>query len=126
MNIPVDRKYTKDHEWVLIEGTQATMGITDFAQGELGDVVFVDLPPIGKVVKQKDVVCVVESTKAASDVYAPISGKIASTNAALTEAPETVNQDPYGKGWMAKLTDITVADAESLLTAEQYKILIKA
>lgn len=117
-------KYTKDHEWVKIEGSTAIVGITEFAQGELGDVVFVDLPSIGKSVKQGEPVCVVESTKAASDVYSPISGKVKAVNSDLSNTPETVNKDPFGKGWMVRLDDIDASEAKNLLTLEQYKNLI--
>lgn len=124
MNIPSDRKYTKDHEWVIVQGDTATMGITDFAQSELGDVVFVDLPAPGKALRQKDVACVVESTKAASDVYAPLTGTVVESNSALTAAPETINRDPYQGGWMVKLKGLNAAELSALLSAEQYRALI--
>jgi len=126
MNIPADRKYTKDHEWVVVAGDTATMGITEFAQEELGDVVFVDLPTTGKSLKQKEVACVVESTKAASDVYAPISGAVAETNGALTSAPDLINKDPYGSGWMVKFKGVAAEEVKTLLSADEYRALIKA
>ena len=122
--IPENLKYTKDHEWVLLEGTTATIGITDFAQSELGDVVFVDLPKAGKQLKQKDVLCVVESTKAASDVYAPISGTVREANAVLGGAPETLNRDPYTAGWLAKIDGVSAAEVAVLMDATQYRALV--
>lgn len=124
MNIPEDLKYTRDHEWIKIEGDSATMGITEFAQSELGDVVFVELPAIGKVVSQKETLAVVESTKAASDVYAPIGGKVKEVNSELTSNPEKINQDPYISGWIAKLESIATKDLDNLLSAEQYRELV--
>ena len=121
MEIPENLRYTKEHEWVKIEGTTATMGITEFAQSELGDVVFVDPAAVGKVVKQKDSVCVVESTKAASDVSAPIGGTVSEVNAALAHSPDLVNKSPYGDGWMLKFKGINTQEIEALLTAAQYK-----
>lgn len=121
MQFPENLKYTKDHEWVKIDGDIATVGITEFAQKELGDVVFVELPSIGKTVKQKDTFCVVESTKAASDVYSPIGGKVKEVNTALTSAPESINKDSYNTGWMVKLEAVNTADLGGLLTAQQYK-----
>lgn len=120
-SIPAELKYTKDHEWVRIDGSTAVMGITEFAQGELGDLVFVDLPSIGKSVSKGDTVCVVESTKAASDVYAPIGGKVIEVNAALKDAPEKVNQEPFGAGWLVKLSDVSAQDLASLMSADDYK-----
>ncbi len=121
MEIPEGLRYTKEHEWVKVEGNTAIMGITEFAQSELGDVVFVDPAAVGKIVKQKDSVCVVESTKAASDVYAPIGGTIAEVNAALANAPDLVNKSPYGEGWMIKFKGISTQEIETLLTAAQYR-----
>ena len=124
MEIPKDLKYTKDHEWVKLEKGVATVGITEFAQGELGDVVFVDLPAIGKGIKQREPVCVVESTKAASDVYAPISGSVAEVNSKLSNEPELVNKSPYTDGWMVKLKDPSESELKALLTPEEYSKLI--
>jgi glycine cleavage system H protein len=124
MTFPENLKYTKDHEWILVNGTTGTVGITDHAQGELGDVVFVELPAVGKTVKQHDSFGTIEAVKAVSDLYAPVSGTIAEVNAALTNAPDTVNKDPYGKGWMVKITLSNPAEVAALLDAAGYKALI--
>jgi glycine cleavage system H protein len=124
MNFPENLKYTKDHEWVLIEGDTGTVGITDYAQGELGDVVFVELPAAGKTVKQGETFGTIEAVKAVSDLYAPLSGTVTALNADLGSAPETVNKDPYGKGWMVKLKITHSAEAAGLLSAAAYKALI--
>ena len=124
MNFPENLKYTKDHEWVLIEGDTGTVGITDYAQGELGDVVFVELPAAGKTVKQGETFGTIEAVKAVSDLYAPVSGTVTAVNADLAAAPETVNKDPYGKGWMAKLKITNAGEAAGLLSAAAYKALI--
>lgn len=124
MGCPDDLKYTKEHEWVKVDGDSATVGITHFAQSELGDLVFVDLPEIGKTVKQKDSFCVVESTKAASDVYAPIGGTVKEVNVALTESPEIINTDSYGAGWLVRLEGISKGDLDGLLSPQQYRELI--
>ena len=121
MEIPAGLKYTKDHEWVKVDGSNATMGITAFAQSELGDVVFVDLPAIGKSVKQKGTICVVESTKAASDVYAPLSGEVCEVNVVLKDSPDLVNKSPYADGWMVKLKNVPAGELEALMSAEQYR-----
>lgn len=121
MEIPAGLKYTKDHEWVNVEGSQAMVGITEFAQGELGDIVFVALPKVGAQVAQKSQLCVVESTKAASDVYSPLSGTVSEVNNALKSAPETINRDPYGEGWIAKLSKVNLNELSSLLSAEEYR-----
>ncbi|MBL7861511.1 MAG: glycine cleavage system protein GcvH [Cyclobacteriaceae bacterium] len=124
MNIPADLKYTKDHEWIKIEGNKATVGITDFAQGELGDIVYVDISTVGQQINQHDVFGTVEAVKTVSDLYMPISGKIAEFNKSLESAPEKVNSDPYGEGWMVKVEISTPAEASGLLSADQYKELI--
>lgn len=103
MNIPQDLLYTKDHEWVRVNGDTATVGVTDFAQGELGDVVFVQLPEVGKSVSQGEAFGTIEAVKAVADVYSPVTGKVSDVNTALTEKPETMNQDPYGAGWIVKI-----------------------
>lgn len=121
MRIPEDLKYTKDHEWVRVAGDTATVGITEFAQAELGDIVFVDLPAEGKLVKQGETLCVVESTKAASDVYVPVGGKILSANSALSSSPELVNSSPYDQGWLVKLNGVQVSDLSSLMSAAEYQ-----
>jgi glycine cleavage system H protein len=124
MNFPDNLKYTKDHEWVLIEGENGTIGITDYAQGELGDVVFVELPAVGKAMKQHDSFGTIEAVKAVSDLFAPLSGTVTAVNGDLTAAPETVNKDPYGKGWMVKFKITSAAEAAGLLDANAYKALI--
>lgn len=124
MNFPAELKYTKDHEWVKIEGDIAIMGISEFAQSELGDIVFVDLPAPGKQVKQGETICVVESTKAASDVYAPLGGTVKESNQALGQSPEQVNKSPYKDGWLVKLSGINQGDLAALMTADQYKTFL--
>lgn len=121
MNFPEDLRYTKDHEWVRLDGATAVVGITEFAQSELGEIVFADLPPAGKVFKQKDTLCVVESTKAASDVYAPIGGKVKEANTALADSPGLINTSPYKDGWLVRLDNPEKADVEKLMTAKAYK-----
>ncbi len=124
MNIPAELKYTKDHEWVKIEGNQATIGITDFAQNELGDIVYVDISSVGQQINQHDVFGTVEAVKTVSDLYMPVSGKVTEFNKGLESAPEKVNSDPYGDGWMVKVTITNAAEASGLLSASQYKELI--
>ena len=124
MKLPEDLKYTKDHEWVRIEGATAIVGITEFAQSELGELVFVDLPAIGKKFESHGTLCVVESTKAASDVYAPISGSVKEVNSALQDSPSSINSDPYGAGWLVKLENLNPTEVASLLTAKQYEQLL--
>ena len=115
MEFPDDLKYSKEHEWVLVEGGVATIGITDYAQEQLGDIVFVELPAIGDKVSKEDAFGVVESVKSVNDVYAPISGKVLEVNDDLPENPEMVNDDPYGDGWMIKI-ELTDAEAKALAT----------
>ncbi len=124
MNIPAELKYTKDHEWVKIEGTSATVGITEFAQGELGDIVYVDVSSAGQELEQHAVFGTVEAVKTVSDLFLPLTGKITEFNKALETSPEKVNSDPYGEGWMIKLSIKNPAEVSSLLTAAQYKELI--
>ncbi len=124
MNIPADLKYTKDHEWVKIDGNQATIGITDFAQSELGDIVYVDISSVGQQINQHDVFGTVEAVKTVSDLYMPVSGKVTEFNKGLESAPEKVNSDPYGEGWMVKVTISNAGEAAGLLSAAQYKELI--
>jgi len=124
MNFPDNLKYTKDHEWILVAGDSGTVGITDYAQGELGDVVFVELPPIGKAVKQHEAFGTIEAVKAVSDLFAPVSGSVTEVNAALTATPEHVNKDPYGKGWMVKVKLANPAETANLLDAKAYRALI--
>jgi glycine cleavage system H protein len=124
MDFPQDRKYTKDHEWVRMEGDVAVVGITEFAQAELGDLVFVDLPAVGKSVTHGGVMCVVESTKAASDVYSPLDGTVASVNTALSNDPGLINRTPYTDGWIAKLSGVSAQAIEGLMSADEYKKLL--
>ena len=124
-NVPAELKYTKEHEWVKLEGSLAVVGITDHAQHELGDIVFVELPKAGTTVSAMKPFGTVESVKAASDLFSPLSGKVAAVNAALANAPETINQDPYGKGWLVKLMLSNPAEAGSLLDAAGYQALIE-
>ena len=123
--VPEDLKYTKEHEWVKIEGSVATIGITDHAQTELGDITFVELPDVGKDIKQSDSCATVESVKAASDIYAPVSGKISEANDILANAPETINQSPYGEGWICKIDIANAAEANSLMDAQEYEAFLK-
>jgi glycine cleavage system H protein len=120
MNVPSELKYTKDHEWVKIEGNVATIGITDFAQDQLGDVVFVELPEIEAEFSQGDVLGTIESTKTVSDIFAPLSGKVTAVNDELGDDPEMVNSDPFGAGWMLKMTVADPAELEALLSADAY------
>lgn len=124
MNIPKELKYSKDHEWVKVEGSIATIGITDYAQSQLGDVVFVELPEIGTELTSGNGMAVVESVKAVSDVYAPLSGKVIAGNETLADAPETINQDPYGEGWIAQIEIVDEAELAELLDSEAYAQLI--
>lgn len=124
MEFPQDRKYTKDHEWVQIEGDVAVVGITEFAQSELGDLVFVDLPAVGKSVAQRNTLCVVESTKAASDVYSPLTGTVSAVNEALSSDPGLINRTPYSDGWMVKLSGVSQAEIGALMSAEEYRTLL--
>lgn len=124
MNIPAELKYTKDHEWIKIEGNIATVGITDFAQSELGDIVYVDITTIGQEVAQHEVFGTVEAVKTVSDLFMPISGKVKEMNTALDTSPEKVNEDAYGEGWMVKVEMTNPAEADGLLSADAYKELI--
>ncbi len=124
MNIPAELKYTKDHEWINIQGTTATVGITEFAQGELGDIVYIDISTVGKDVNQHDVFGTVEAVKTVSDLFMPITGKVMEVNKALDSSPEKVNADPYGEGWMVKIEMKNPSEAQGLLNAAQYKELI--
>jgi len=126
MNIPAELKYTKDHEWVKVEGTTAIIGITDFAQGELGDIVYVEVDTLEETVEKEAVFGTVEAVKTVSDLFSPISGEIIEFNEALEGTPELVNSDPYGQGWMIKMTIQESNELEALLSAEEYKELIGA
>lgn len=120
-NVPDGLRYTKDHEWAKLEGKRARVGITDHAQSELTDVVYVELPPIGKVVKQGEPIGTVESVKAVSEIFAPVSGKVAEVNKTLSDQPELVNKDPYGSGWMIVLEVTEAAPANGLMDAAAYR-----
>lgn len=124
MNIPENLKYTKDHEWVRIEGNIATVGITDFAQGELGDIVFVEIDTEDEELEQEEVFGTIEAVKTVSDLYMPLSGTIIEVNENLESQPELVNKDPYDGGWMVKVEIKDKAEIDKLLSAEQYKALI--
>ncbi|MCK4231760.1 glycine cleavage system protein GcvH [candidate division WOR-3 bacterium] len=120
-NVPEELKYSKTHEWVRLEGSAATIGITDFAQGELSDIVMVELPKVGREVKIEDSIGVIEAVKAVSDLYSPVSGKVVEVNDALSASPETINSDPYGEGWIAKLELADPGEVEKLMDAAAYK-----
>jgi glycine cleavage system H protein len=124
MNFPENLRYTKDHEWVSLEGNIATVGITDFAQGELGDIVYVDIATKGKAMAAEEVFGSVEAVKTVSDLFLPITGTITEVNPALDAQPELVNTDPYGTGWMIKMTVDNVADFEKLLSVTAYAELV--
>ncbi len=126
MNFPETLVYTKDHEWVRVEGDTAFIGITDFAQHELGDIVYVDINTVGKTVAQHDVFGTVEAVKTVSDLFMPVSGEVLEVNSKLDSAPELVNNDPYGDGWMVKVKMTNAAEASALMNAADYKTLINA
>lgn len=126
MNIPSELKYTKDHEWVSIEGDFATIGITDFAQSELGDIVYVEVETVDETLEADEVFGTVEAVKTVSDLFLPLSGEIIEFNETLEDEPEKVNTDPYGDGWMIKLKCSDLSQAESLMSADDYKALIGA
>jgi glycine cleavage system H protein len=120
MSVPANLKYTKEHEWILIEGDQATVGITDFAQGELGDIVFVEIETVGQEVARDEVFGSVEAVKTVSDLFMPLSGTITEKNDGLDKVPEAVNSDPYGEGWMIKMKISNLSEIDQLLTADAY------
>jgi len=124
MNIPANLKYTKDHEWVKIEGDTAIIGITEFASKELGDIVYVEVDTEGDDLAKEEVFGTIEAVKTVSDLFMPVTGNVAEFNSALEDAPETVNGDPYGDGWMVKVTMSDMSEADSLLSADDYKGLI--
>lgn len=124
MNLPENLKYTKDHEWILVEGDIATVGITDFAQGELGEIVYVEIETEGETLDNEEVFGTVEAVKTVSDLFMPISGEIVEFNTGLEEEPELVNSDPYGKGWMIKIKITDSSELENLLSFEAYKELV--
>lgn len=124
MNIPNNLKYTKEHEWILVEGSSATIGVTDYAQGELGDVVFVDIDPSLSEVKKDESIGTIEAVKTVSDIFAPFTGKVIEINESLKDNPELVNTDPYGNGWMLKVEFSDAAELNDLLDAAAYQALI--
>ncbi|MBK6643831.1 MAG: glycine cleavage system protein GcvH [Bacteroidetes bacterium] len=126
MNFPQELKYTKDHEWVSVQGDIATIGITDFAQSELGDIVYVDIETVGETIEHEQVFGTVEAVKTVSDLFMPVSGEIIEFNKALDTQPELVNTDPYGQGWMVKVKMSDPAQANSLLSADTYRSQIGA
>lgn len=123
--IPEDLKYTKEHEWVKIEGPLAVVGVTDYAQQQMGDITYVDLPEIDHQVKQMGELCTIESVKVAADVYSPLTGLVAETNVGLGDHPEWINQDCYGRGWLVKLKDIHPAELAELMTASDYQTFLE-
>jgi glycine cleavage system H protein len=125
MNIPSELKYTKDHEWVKINGDVATIGITEFAQGELGDIVYVEIETVGEIIEQEDVFGSVEAVKTVSDLFMPLTGEIIELNDKLESSPELVNSDPYGEGWMIKVKISNNAQIEDLLDASAYRAIIE-
>jgi glycine cleavage system H protein len=124
MNFPDNLKYTKDHEWVLVEGNTATIGVTDFAQSELGDIVFVDISSQGDNLGAHEIFGTIEAVKTVSDLYMPISGEITEVNGDLDSAPESVNSDPYGSGWMVKVNMSNPSEADGLMSAADYRAMI--
>ena len=124
MNIPNELKYTKDHEWIKLDGDTAIVGITDFAQGELGDIVFVEIETVGETIDKEEVFGTIEAVKTVSDLYMPVTGVVEELNPLLDSQPELVNKDPYGDGWMIKIKVSDPNDINSLLSAEEYEALI--
>jgi glycine cleavage system H protein len=124
MNVPVNLLYTKDHEWLRVEGNIGYVGVTDFAQGELGDIVFIEIETIGEALGKEEVFGTIEAVKTVSDMFMPVSGEILEVNPALEESPEFVNKDPYGKGWMVKIKISNPAEINELLSPDKYKALL--
>jgi glycine cleavage system H protein len=124
MNVPENLMYTKDHEWLRVEGNTGYIGVTDFAQGELGDIVFIEIETVGETLQKEEVFGTIEAVKTVSDMFMPVSGEVLEVNPALEESPDVVNKDPYGKGWMVKIKITDPAELKDLLTAEKYKTLI--
>ena len=125
MNYPTNIKYTSEHEWIRIEGDEAYVGITDYAQDQLGDIVFIDIPTVGEALEQGEVFGTIEVVKTVSDLFLPIGGEILEQNEALADNPELVNKDPYGEGWLIKIKPNNVADVEGLLDAEAYQATLE-
>ena len=126
MASPPELKYTKEHEWVRVEGDTGTIGITDYAQDQLGDIVFVELPAVGTAISAKQKLGEIESVKAVSELFAPVSGEVTEANDGLADSPEAVNDDPYGDGWMVKMRLSDAAELEGLLSADEYEAFIEA
>src|SRR5450759_4006032 len=124
MNVPVNLLYTKDHEWLRVEGNMGYVGVTDFAQGELGDIVFIEIETLGESLKKEEVFGTIEAVKTVSDMFMPVSGEILEVNPALEVSPDVVNKDPYGKGWMVKIKITNPSEINDLLTAEKYTALL--
>ena len=124
MNIPENLKYTQDHEWIRVEGKQAFIGITDYAQGELGDIVFIEIETVDELLEKEEVFGTVEAVKTVSDLFMPVTGKVLKVNPKLEESPELVNKDPYNEGWLIQITVENASELEGLLSAEQYKEMI--
>lgn len=124
MNVPANLLYTKDHEWLRVEGNFGYVGVTDFAQGELGDVVFVEIETVGETLSKEDVFGTIEAVKTVSDMFMPVSGEILELNPALEDSPDVVNKDPYGKGWMVKIKITDPSELKNLLSAEKYKEIL--
>lgn len=124
MNVPANLKYTKDHEWVRVEGDEAFIGVTDFAQSQLGDIVFVEIETEGEEVEQEEIFGTIEAVKTVSDLLMPLTGEVLEINPRLEDEPELVNKDPYGDGWMIRISISDLSQVERLLTAEQYKEII--
>ena len=124
MNVPVSLLYTKDHEWLRVEGNMGYVGVTDFAQGELGDIVFIEIETLGETLNKAEVFGTIEAVKTVSDLFMPVSGEILEVNPALEESPNVVNKDPYGKGWMVKIKITNPSEVKDLLTAEKYTSLL--
>jgi glycine cleavage system H protein len=124
MNVPENLFYTKDHEWLKVEGQFGFVGVTDFAQGELGDVVFIEIETMGETLKKEEVFGTIEAVKTVSDMFMPVGGEILEVNPALEESPDVVNKDPYGEGWMIKIKISDPAEVKGLLSAESYKTLL--
>jgi len=126
MEFPAELKYTKDHEWIRVEGNSAYIGVTEFAQRELGDIVYIDIPSVGKEIGKDDVFGTVEAVKTVSDLFMPVTATVTETNSLLDSQPELVNTDPYGDGWMVKVTLQNAEDVNTLLSAEDYQSIIGA
>jgi len=124
MNVPGNLLYTKDHEWLRIEGNMAYVGVTDFAQGELGDIVFIEIETVGETLAKEEVFGTIEAVKTVSDMFMPVSGEILEVNPALEETPDVVNKDPYGNGWMVKIKITNPSEVNDLLSAEKYTALL--